>query len=301
MADGGTTRMETVVYMNGEFVPRSEAKVSVYDHGLLYGDGVFEGIRAYNGRVFKLERHVERLFQSAKSIALTIPHSPSELRDIILEACRRNRIVDGYVRPLVTRGVGDLGLDPRKCKEGATVVVIAVPLLQLYPPEVYERGLKVVTSSWRRISPQTVPPSIKSMNYLNNILARIEANQADADEALLLDLQGYVSEATADNFLIVANHAVWAPPTETNLPGVTRETALNLCDELDIRWEEKLFSMYNVYAAREAFITGTAAEIAPVVQVDGRAIGDGKPGKITRDLMKAYRELVTTTGTPIPK
>ncbi len=293
--------MENVVYVNGEFVPTSEAKVSVYDHGLLYGDGVFEGIRAYNGRVFKLDRHVERLFQSARSIMLSIPHSPAEMKDLILEACRRNRIVDGYIRPLVTRGPGDLGLDPRKCKDGSTVVIIAVPILQLYPPEVYERGLKVVTSSWRRVSPQTVPPSIKSMNYLNNILGRIEANQYGADEAILLDLQGYVSEATADNFFVVLNHSVWTPPTETNLPGVTRETVLELCDKLGIHWREKLFSIYDVYTAREAFITGTAAEVAPVINVDGRDIGDGKPGKVTRDLMKAFRELVTTTGTPIPK
>jgi branched-chain amino acid aminotransferase len=291
--------LENAVYLDGRFVPESEGKVSVFDHGLLYGDGVFEGIRAYNKRVFKLERHVERMYQSAKAIDLKIPHTPEEFTDLILQTCRRNSIVDGYIRPIVTRGPGDLGLDPRKCKKGPTVVIIAQPKISLYPKDKYETGLRLVTSSYRRVPPQSLSPSIKSLNYLNQIMARVEANQYGADEALLLDIQGYVSEASADNFFIVQNHSVITPPTSTNLPGVTRETTLELADKLGYRTIEKPFTLYDVWASSEAFITGTAAEIGPVVEVDGRSIGDGKPGKTTKQLMKAFRELVTTTGTPI--
>jgi len=219
--------VETIVYVNGKYVPQSEAKVSVFDHGLLYGDGVFEGIRAYNGRVFKLDRHLDRLYASAKAIDLTIPASREEMQEIILETCRRNRIHDGYIRPIVTRGVGDLGIDPRKCKSGGSVIVIAQPGISLYEGA-YERGLKVVTSSHRRVPPESLSPSIKSLNYLNNILARIQANQFGADEALFLDLQGYVSEASADNFFIVNGATISTPWTSTNLPGITRETVLEL-------------------------------------------------------------------------
>jgi branched-chain amino acid aminotransferase len=295
----GAPRLENAVYLDGRFLPESEGKVSVFDHGLLYGDGVFEGIRAYNKRVFKLERHVERMYHSAKAIDLKIPHTPEEFTDLILQTCRRNNIVDGYIRPIVTRGPGDLGLDPRKCKKGPTVVIIAQPGITLYPKEKYEKGLRLVTSSYRRVPPQSLSPSIKSLNYLNQIMARVEANQYGADEALLLDVQGYVSEASADNFFIVQNHSVITPPTSTNLPGVTRETALELADKLGFRTIERPFTLYDVWASNEAFITGTAAEIGPVVEVDGRTIGDGKPGKTTKQLMKAFRELVTTTGTPI--
>jgi len=291
--------MEQVVYVDGKFYPASDAKVSVFDHGLLYGDGVFEGIRAYNKRVFKLERHIERMYQSAKAIDLKIPHSKDEFIELILQTCRRNNIVDGYIRPIVTRGPGDLGLDPRKCKRGPSVVIIAQPSIALYPKEKYEQGLKLVTSSYRRVPPQSLSPSIKSLNYLNQIMARVEANQYGADEALLLDTQGYVSEASADNFFIVQNHSVMTPPTATNLPGVTRETALELAEKLGIRAVEKPFTLYDVWAASEAFITGTAAEIGPVVELDGRVIGDGRPGKITKQLIREFRDLVTTTGTPI--
>ncbi len=295
----GAPRMEIAVYLDGKFLPESDAKITVFDHGLLYGDGVFEGIRAYNKRVFKLERHVERMYQSAKAIDLKIPHTREEFTELILETCRRNNIVDGYIRPIVTRGPGDLGLDPRKCKRGPTVAIIAQPGITLYPKEKYEKGLRLVTSSYRRVPPQSLSPSIKSLNYLNQIMARVEANQYGADEALLLDINGFVSEASADNFFIVQNHSVITPPTSTNLPGVTRETALELAEKLGIRAEEKPFTLYDVWASAEAFITGTAAEIGPVVEVDGRTIGEGKPGKVTKQLMKAFRDLVTTTGTPI--
>lgn len=290
--------MELSVYVDGKFYPQSEAKISVFDHGLLYGDGVFEGIRAYNGRVFKLDRHVDRLYHSAKAIDLKIPHSKEEMSEIILETCRQNKIHDGYIRPVVTRGPGDLGLDPRKCKRGPSVIVIAQPTISLYG-NVYERGLKIVTSSYRRVPPQSLSPSIKSLNYLNNIMARVEANQYGADEALMLDIHGYVSEASADNFFIVRNSTIITPWTSTNLPGVTRETILELAPQVGLKAEERLFTLYDVWAADEAFITGTAAEIGPVVEVDGRAIGDGKPGKTTKRLIKAFRDLVTTTGTPI--
>src|SRR5438309_7060313 len=295
----GAPRLENSVYLDGRFLPESEGRVSVFDHGLLYGDGVFEGIRAYNKRVFKLERHVERMYQSAKAIDLKIPHTPEEFPDLILQTCRRNSIVDGYIRPIVTRGPGDLGLDPRKCKKGPTVVIIAQPGITLYPKDKYEKGLRLVTSSYRRVPPQSLSPSIKSLNYLNNIMARVEANQYGADEALMLDIHGYVSEATAENFFIVRNSTIVTPWTSTNLPGVTRETVLEIVPQLGLKAEERLFTLYDVWSSDEAFISGTAAEIGPVVELDGRIIGDGKPGPTTKKIMKAFRDLVMTTGTPI--
>jgi branched-chain amino acid aminotransferase len=290
--------MDQLVYVNGKFLPQSEAKVSVFDHGLLYGDGVFEGIRAYNGRVFKLDRHLERLFQSAKAIDLKIPLSKEELAKIILDTCRKNEIKEGYIRPIITRGPGDLGLDPRKCKTGPSIIVIAQPSINLLG-KAYDRGLKVVTSSYRRVPPQSLSPSIKSLNYLNNILAKIEANQYGADEALLLDIHGYVSEASAENIFIVRNHTIVTPFTSTNLPGVTREAVLELAPGLGLETKEQFFTLYDVWAADEAFITGSAAEVAPVVEVDGRSIGDGKPGPTTKKIMKAFRDLVMSAGTPI--
>ncbi len=288
--------MELLVYVDGNFVPQSEAKISVFDHGLLYGDGVFEGIRAYNGRIFKLEQHVTRLFHSAKAIDLKVPHTKEEMANIILESCRKNDIHDGYIRPVVTRGPGDLGLDPRKCKRGPSVIVIAQPGIALFKGD---KGLRMTTSSYRRVPPQSLSPSIKSLNYLNNIMAKVEANQYGADEALLLDIHGYVSEASAENFFIVKNHTVITPWSSTNLPGVTRETVLELAPQLGLKPEERLFALYDVWAADEAFLTGTAAEIGPVVELDGRTIGDGKPGPMTKAIMKAFRDLVMSTGTPI--
>ena len=285
-----------MVYVDGKFYPQSEAKISVFDHGLLYGDGVFEGIRAYNGRIFKLEQHVNRLFHSAKAIDLKIPHTREEMANIILETCRKNDIHDGYIRPVITRGPGDLGLDPRKCKRGPSIVVIAQPGIALFKGD---KGLRMTTSSYRRVPPQSLSPSIKSLNYLNNIMAKVEANQYGADEALLLDIHGYVSEASAENFFIVKNHTVTTPWSSTNLPGVTRETVLEIAPQLGLKAEERLFALYDVWSADEAFLTGTAAEIGPVVELDGRQIGDGKPGPVTKAIMKAFRDLVTSTGTPI--
>jgi branched-chain amino acid aminotransferase len=288
--------MDGLVYVGGAFRPAADAAISVFDHGLLYGDGIFEGIRAYNGRVFKLERHIERLFDSAKAIRLEIPHTPSEMCDIVVEACRQNGIVDGYVRLVVTRGAGDLGIDPRKCPR-ANVIVIARKALAIYRSP--STGIRVVTSTFRRNSPDTTSPSIKSLNYLNNVLARIEANDRGADEALMLDVNGYVAEATVDNFFIVTDHALMTPPTATNLKGVTRETLIALAATLGIKVEEKPFTLFDVWTAREAFICGTAAEVVPVVSVDERVIGTGAVGPVTGRIVTEYDGLVRSQGRSI--
>jgi branched-chain amino acid aminotransferase len=284
-----------LVYVSGTFRPAAEASVSVFDHGLLYGDGVFEGIRAYNGRVFKLERHIDRLFDSAKAIRLEIPHTHAEVCDIVLETCRQNAIHDGYVRLVVTRGPGDLGIDPRKCPRPELFVIAR----QLTMYAAAASGIRMVTSTFRRNAPDATSPSIKSFNYLNNILARIEANDRGADEALMLDGQGYVAEATVDNFFIVTDHALLTPPTATNLKGVTRETLLSLAASLNIRAEEKPFTLFDVWTAKEAFISGTGAEVVPVLSVDGRTIGSGEVGAVTSRIVAAYHELVRSQGTPI--
>ncbi|MFQ5986428.1 MAG: branched-chain-amino-acid transaminase [Thermoplasmata archaeon] len=290
--------MELLAYVDGEFLAESDAKVSIFDHGLLYGDGVFEGIRAYSGRVFRLDDHLRRLYDSAKAIHLEVPLPVDELRDLILELCRRNELEEGYIRPVVTRGRGDLGLDPRKVRGGPTVVIIARPFEVLYGDK-YDEGLELITSSYRRVPSQSVSPNIKSLNYLNQILARVEANIHDADEALLLDVQGYVSEASADNFFIVRDEVLHTPLTVSILQGVTRQTVLEIAEELGYEARERFFTLFDVYGADEAFITGTAAEIGPVVRVDDRVIGDGKPGRITKQITARFRDLVRSTGTPI--
>jgi branched-chain amino acid aminotransferase len=287
--------VDGVVFVSGAFRPAAEASISVFDHGLLYGDGIFEGIRAYNGRVFKLERHIERLFDSAKAIRLAIPHSPADVCDIVLAACRENRITDGYIRLVVTRGPGDLGLDPRRCPR-AEVIVIVRPTLSIYRSS---GGLRVVTSTFRRNAPDATSPSIKSLNYLNNVLARIEANDRGADEALLLDGNGYVAEASVDNFFIATAHGIVTPPTATNLKGVTRETVLELAADLGIPAHERPFTLFDVWTAKEAFICGTAAEVVPVVSVDERTIGTGSVGPITSRIVAAYDQAVRSQGTPI--
>jgi len=288
---------DLVVYINGEFVPASQAKISVFDHGFLYGDGVFEGIRAYNGRVFKLKEHIDRLYDSAKAIDLKIPISKEEFMEIILETLRRNKLRDAYIRPIVTRGIGDLGLDPRKC-EGPTIIVIAQPWGKLYG-DLYEKGLKAVTVTVRRNAIDSLPPNIKSLNYLNNILAKIEANAKGGDEAIFLDHNGYVSEGSGDNIFIVKNGVVISPPTINNLRGITREVVIELLEKLKIPFKEANISLYDLYTADEIFVTGTAAEICPITWVDGRIIGDGKPGKITKMLMEEFRKLTEREGVPI--
>jgi branched-chain amino acid aminotransferase len=289
--------MGLTIYVNGEYMDRDAPCISIFDHGLLYGDGIFEGIRAYNKRIFKFDEHMDRLYNSARAIDMEIPLEKEEFKRIIIDLCRRNEIVNGYMRPIVTRGKGDLGLDPRRCKK-ATVAVIAQPFDPLYG-DAYEKGLKVITTSWRRNPPQCVNPNIKSLNYLNNVLARIDANQSNADEALFLDNEGYVSEASADNFFIVLDEVVTSPPSVTNLRGITRDTAMELSEQKGWKTRKRKFTLFDVYSAEECFITGTAAEIGPVVDVDGRVIADGKPGPKTLELMKAYKDLVNSTGTPI--
>jgi branched-chain amino acid aminotransferase len=282
--------------VNGTLRPAAAAAVSVFDHGLLYGDGVFEGIRAYNGRVFKLERHIERLFDSARAIRLEIPHRQADVCDIVVDTCRHNAIHDGYIRLVVTRGRGDLGIDPRTCPR-PELFVIARPQLTVYAEAA--AGIRMVTSTFRRNAIDATSPSIKSLNYLNNVLARIDANDRGADEALMLDAQGYVAEATVDNFFIVTEHELIAPPTATNLKGVTRETLLALALSLGIRTLERPFTLFDVWTAREAFICGTAAEVVPVLSVDGRTIGEGGVGPVTSRIVAAYFQLVRSQGRPI--
>jgi branched-chain amino acid aminotransferase len=289
--------MDSIVYAGGKFSPSAEAAVSVFDHGLLYGDGVFEGIRAYGGRVFKLERHVERLFDSAKAIRLEIPATRDEVADLVLETCRRNDIDDGYVRLVVTRGAGDLGIDPRSCARPA-IVVIAKRVAALYGQK--RHGVSLVTSAFRRHAPDVLSPSIKSLNYLNNVLARIEANDKGADEALFLDHNGHVAEATVDNLFIVVDRTLMTPPTATNLRGITRETVIELAADLAIRVEERHFTLFDVWTSREAFMCGTMAEIVPIATVDGRVIGaSAAPGPMTSRIATAYERLVRSSGTPI--
>jgi branched-chain amino acid aminotransferase len=290
--------MGGTVYVNGRITTRQEATVSVYDHGYLYGDGVFEGIRVYDGRVFKLEEHLDRLYESARHILLEIPLGRDEMRQAILDTVRASGLRDAYVRPVVSRGPGDLGIDPRKCAR--PTVAIIVDAIQLYPAEAYERGLRLITASVRRPAPDALDGRIKSLNYLNNILARIEANRAGADEALLLTGDGYVCECSADNLFLVARGEVWTPAAHLGLlRGVTRDTVLALAREAGLPAGERVFTLHDVYAADECFLTGTGAEVGPVVEVDGRRIGDGRPGPVTTRLVAAFRELARATGTPV--
>lgn len=285
------------MYIDGKFVPESEAKISVFDHGFLYGDGVFEGIRAYNGKVFKLREHIDRLYDSAKAIALEIPISKEEFMKIILETLRVNNLRDAYIRPIVTRGIGDLGLDPRKCSK-PTIIVITRPWGKLYG-DLYEKGLKAVTVTIRRNPIDSLPPNIKSLNYLNNVLAKIEANVKGGDEAIFLDKNGYVSEGSGDNVFIVKNGLIVTPPTINNLKGITREVVIEIIERLKLPFKEANISLYDLYTADEVFVTGTAAEIAPIVEIDGRKIGDGKPGRITKILMEEFKKVTEVEGVPI--
>lgn len=290
---------ELLIYLDGKFVPKSEAKVSVYDHGFLYGDGVFEGIRAYNGRVFKLKEHVDRLYDSAKAIAMDIPLTKEEMSEVILETLRKNNLKDAYIRPIVSRGVGDLGLDPRNCGK-PNVVVIAQGWGAMYG-DLYEVGLKAVSVCVRRNAPDALSPNIKSLNYLNNILAKIEANEKGGDEAIFLDQNGFVCEGSGDNIFIVKNNKVLTPFTISNLKGVTRATAIELLDEMGYKVIEANLGLFDLYTADEIFVTGTAAEAAPITRLDGRIIGTGKPGPMTMKMVEAFDKITQSTGTPIYK
>ncbi len=290
--------MSLLVYLDGELVPEDEAKVSVFDHGVLYGDGVFEGIRAYSGRVFRLEQHLERLYDSARAIMLEVPLTPAELGEAVLATCRANDLHDAYIRLVVTRGKGDLGLDPRKCQE-PTIFIIAGSV-EFYSEEYYDNGLEVITCATRRNSPDALDPAIKSLNYLNNVLAKIETVHAGVPEGIMLSSDGYVAECTADNiFLVRDDHVVTPPISVGNLRGITRQVAIELLAEMGIETHEELFRLLEVYNAKEMFLTGTAAEIIPVVCVDSRTIGEGTPGALTQKLRQAFHELTEREGMPI--
>lgn len=287
------------IYIDGKFVPEDEAKVSVFDHGLLYGDGIFEGIRVYNRRVFMLDAHLKRLYNGAKVIRLQIPVSAEELKAKICEAVKVNGISDGYVRLVITRGKGDLGLSPSKCADPNIIIIAST--IKIYPDEVYQKGLKLVTVSTRRNNPDSLSPQIKSLNYLNHILAHLEVLHAGADEGLVLNDNGFVTECVVDNFFVVLDGAVITPPTNSGaLNGITRLVVFQLCEELGIDIREEQLSLVECYTADECFLTGTAAEIAPVTHIDDRPIGvDGTPGEVTMKLMEAFKEFRKNHGTPI--
>lgn len=290
--------MSRVVYINGEFVPEEKALVSVYDHGLLYGDGAFEGIRAYSGRVWKLREHIARLYRSAHVLGFELPISQEEMVQAVRKALRTNQITDGYIRVTITRGVA-LGLDPRGCKEAS--VMIMADKLSLYPKEMYEKGLEVVTVSTRVPPSQSVEPRIKSTGkYVCNIQAKLEANRVGAGEGLMLNLQGYVAEATGDNIFIIKDGVLITPPPYAGiLEGITRNTVMELAAGLGIPVKETLFTLYDVYTADECFLTGTAAEVIPVAKVDNRVIGSGKPGEMTNRLIEAFHKATQAEGVEI--
>lgn len=286
------------IYIDGRYYDERTAKVSVFDHGLLYGDGVFEGIRAYNGRVFKLREHIDRLFQSAKAILLTLPMSAEDLCAAVVATCRKNKVRDGYIRLVVTRGVGTLGLNPNKC--GRPSIIIIAGKIQLYPPEFYQKGLTIVTVPTTRNLHSALNPAIKSLNYLNNILAKIEANNAGCEEAIMLNAEGYVAECTGDNLFLVKGRQLLTPPLSAGaLYGITRGTVMELAQAAGLQVSEPNLTRYDVFNADECFLTGTGAEVVPVVKVDGRVIGNGTPGPVTRDLVRAYHALTNSTGEPI--
>ncbi|MDZ5472308.1 branched-chain-amino-acid transaminase [Bacillus sp. 31A1R] len=287
------------IYMNGEMVEKEKAVVSVYDHGFLYGDGVFEGIRSYGGNVFCLEEHLVRLYESAKSILLTIPLSMKEMEQAVLQTLQTNEYADAYIRLIVSRGKGNLGLDPSGCEKPS--VIIIAEQLKLFPQEFYDNGLHVVSVATRRNVPDALDPRIKSLNYLNSVLVKLEAAQAGVLEALVLNQQGYVCEGSGDNVFIVKNGKVITPPAYVGaLEGITRNIVMELCEQLGIPCEEQPFTRHDVYVADEVFLTGTAAEVIPVVKVDSREISNGKPGEMTKQLIEQFRKLTLEKGVRVP-
>ena len=283
------------VYLNGKFVEQSQAVVSVFDHGLLYGDGVFEGIRSYSGLIFRLSEHVDRLFESAHTIMLKIPMTRAEMAEVVKESLRVNKLKDAYIRLVVTRGPGDLGLDPRKCAK-ATIFAIA-DKIELYPKKLYEEGLELITVATQRNVPEALNPQIKSLNYLNNILAKIEAINAGYQEAIMLSASGYVTECTGENLFIVRRRELHTPPPYIGvLRGITRQTVMELAKEQRLHVQEDLLTRHDLFNAEEVFLTGTAAEIVPVVKIDGRVIGKGVPGPVTKKLRLAFQQATKTLG-----
>ncbi|MCX5685862.1 MAG: branched-chain-amino-acid transaminase [Candidatus Omnitrophica bacterium] len=283
------------IYLNGKLVGREKANISVFDHGLLYGDGVFEGIRTYDGLIFRLKEHIDRLYKSADAIELEIPLTKQEVIKAVVRTLKANKLKDAYIRLVVTRGIGDLGLDPRKC--GMPTVFIITDRIKLYPEKHYRNGLEIVTAKTRRNYPQALDPRIKSLNYLNNILAKIDAIKSGTEEAIMLTHDGNVAECTGDNIFIVRNSELITPPAEIGaLEGITRDAVIGLTKKMNIPFHEKLIRMEDVYGAGEVFLTGTAAEIIPVIKIDDRSIGNGKPGEITKRLTAEFRKLTKTDG-----
>ncbi|MCR8629571.1 MULTISPECIES: branched-chain-amino-acid transaminase [Paenibacillus] len=290
--------MAQVIYLNGKYVSKEDAQISVYDHGFLYGDGIFEGIRIYNGNIFKSKEHLDRLYDSAKSIMLDIPLKQSEMQEVLNETIRRNELRDGYIRLVVSRGPGDLGLDPRRSPKAN--VIIIVEQLSIYPEEAYINGLKTVSVSTRRNVPDALNPKIKSLNYLNNILVKIQANLAGVGEAIMLNSQGYVAEGSSDNIFIIKRGVIFTPPCYCGaLEGITRAAIIEISDKLGYKVKEEPFTLHDVYVADEVFFTGTAAEVIAVREVDARTIGEGKAGPITTNLLKEFRKLVEIDGVKV--
>ncbi|HET9368431.1 MAG TPA: branched-chain-amino-acid transaminase [Candidatus Udaeobacter sp.] len=289
---------EAKIYIDGKFYSEANAKISVFDHGLLYGDGIFEGIRFYNGRVFRLEEHLHRLWDSARSICLEIPMTMREMTEAVLETIRQNHLRDGYIRLLVTRGIGNLGLNPTQCESPSVIIIAAT--IALYHEDFYRKGLTIVTCATRRSNPASLNPAVKSLNYLNNVMARVEANLAGADEALMLNDAGNVAECTADNVFIAKHGQIFTPPVAAGaLRGITRAVVFEIAAELGVKVRETDITRHDVFVADECFLTGTAAEIVPVVKADGRSIGNGKPGPITARIIARFRQVTRETGTPM--
>jgi branched-chain amino acid aminotransferase len=283
------------IYLNGEYVAKEDAKISVFDHGLLYGDGVFEGIRLYDGCVYKLNEHLERLEHSAKAILLDMPMSRAEFAEAVCESCRQNNLQNGYIRLIVTRGPGHLGLSPDGC--GPQRVIIIADNIQLYPEELYENGLKIISVPTRRINSSALPPAVKSLNYLNNILAKIEAKRVGYLEALMLNDKGEIAECTGDNVFIIREGTLFTPPLDAgSLRGITRAAVMEIAEGMRITVKEQALTRYDLWIADECFLTGTAAEVIPCVEVDHRPIGDGKPGELTRQLISLFRKSVKIDG-----
>jgi len=294
------SRKECLVYIDGEYYPESEAKISVFDHGFLYGDGVFEGIRSYNGIVFKLKEHIDRLYYSARAIMLDIPMTKEEMTRAVLETLRKNNLKNAYIRLVVTRGKGDLGLDPRKCPK-PSIIIITVPLLQLYDEEKREKGMSMIVSWVRRDPVDATTHEIKSLNYLNSILAKIEANNAGADEAIILDSNGFVCEATGENLFIVKDGKIITPPSTSGpLPGITASVIKEIAQKMGYQVIEKGITVAELYGADEAFVTGTAAEVMPIREVNKRQIGEGKIGPVTRKILEKFMEYTRDPKNGIP-
>jgi branched-chain amino acid aminotransferase len=292
------TPSSSQIYIDGTFYAREDAKISVFDHGLLYGDGVFEGIRFYKGRVFRLDQHIDRLYDSAKAIHLTIPATPAEVTEMVLATIRKNELHDGYVRLVITRGTGELGLSPYLCKKPSIIVIAST--ISLYPAEKYQKGLILATCATRRPSHDSLSPAVKSLNYLSNIMAKVEAIAAGGEEGVMLNTSGYVAECTGDNIFVVKKGVLLTPTTGSgSLYGITRGVVMELAVEAGIPLREMEMSRYDLYTADELFLTGTAAEVVPVAEYDKRQIGEGRPGPITLQLMARFRELAESSGTPI--